>query len=198
MNAQNSAATARIFTRSSSDMPAHRAFRRGSPSDFRYRGAGQGKIAEYHCWAEFYAKGIGCVPIDASEAATNPTKREYFFGSHDENRIEFSKGRDVALVPKQNGEPLNYLIYACAEADGKSYSGTEFVVTSTDIPGRRVASAIESRADAPPGLPRKPSRSSPWARSSAPSSNQARLPASMRSSTPGWQRAQHRFPTQRM
>jgi transglutaminase-like putative cysteine protease len=30
---------------------------------------GEGKIAGYHCWAEFYAKGIGWVPVDASEAS---------------------------------------------------------------------------------------------------------------------------------
>jgi transglutaminase-like putative cysteine protease len=93
---------------------------------------GQGKIAGYHCWAEFYAKGIGWVPVDASEAAKNPAKREYFFGSHDENRIEFSKGRDVALVPKQSGDPLNYFIYPYAEIDGKPYSGTEFTVQYSD------------------------------------------------------------------
>ena len=60
---------------------------------------GSGKIAGYHCWAEFYAKGIGWVPVDASEAAKNPDKREYFFGAHDENRVELSKGRDVMLGP---------------------------------------------------------------------------------------------------
>src|ERR1035438_3068951 len=43
---------------------------------------GEGKIAGYHCWAEFYAKGIGWIPVDASEAAKNPAKREYFFGGH--------------------------------------------------------------------------------------------------------------------
>ena len=95
---------------------------------------GQGKIAGYHCWAEFYAKGIGWVPIDASEAAKNPDKREYFFGAHDENRIEFSKGRDVALVPHQHGEPLNYFIYPYAEVGGKPYSGTEFAVQYADAP----------------------------------------------------------------
>jgi transglutaminase-like putative cysteine protease len=56
---------------------------------------GTGKIAGYHCWAEFYAKGIGQVLVDASEAAKNPDKREYSFGAHDENRVGFSKGRDV-------------------------------------------------------------------------------------------------------
>jgi transglutaminase-like putative cysteine protease len=93
---------------------------------------GEGKIAGYHCWAEFYAKGIGWVPVDASEAGKNPAKREYFFGAHDENRIEFSKGRDLLLSPRQQGEPLNYFVYPYAEVDGKPFAGTELTVTYRD------------------------------------------------------------------
>jgi transglutaminase-like putative cysteine protease len=81
---------------------------------------GEGKIAGYHCWAEFYAKGIGWVPVDASEAAKNPAKREYFFGAHDENRIELSKGRDVTLAPRQKGDALNFFVYPYAEMNGKT------------------------------------------------------------------------------
>jgi len=94
---------------------------------------GAGKIGGYHCWAEFYAKGIGWVPIDASEAAKNPAKREYFFGAHDENRVEFSKGRDVLLKPLQQGDPLNYFIYPYAELDGKPYKNIETSYTYRDL-----------------------------------------------------------------
>jgi len=80
---------------------------------------GQGSIAGYHCWAEFYANGIGWIPIDASEAAKNPSMREYFFGTHDENRVEFTRGRDLKLTPGQTADPLNYFVYPYAEADGK-------------------------------------------------------------------------------
>jgi transglutaminase-like putative cysteine protease len=97
---------------------------------------GEGTIAGYHCWAEFYAKGIGWVPVDASEAAKNPAKREYFFGAHDENRIEFSKGRDVALAPEQAGEPLNYFIYPYGEADGQALAGIESQVSYRDASAR--------------------------------------------------------------
>ena len=93
---------------------------------------GRGRSAGYHCWAEFYAKGIGWVPVDASEAAKNPDKREYFFGHHDENRLEFSKGRDVVLTPRQQGGPLNYFIYPYAELDGRAYTGTSYTVTYQD------------------------------------------------------------------
>lgn len=94
---------------------------------------GAGKIAGYHCWAEFYAKGIGWVPIDASEAAKNPSKREYFFGAHDENRVEFSKGRDLVLTPAQHGEPLNYFIYPYAEVDGRAYANVETSYAFRDL-----------------------------------------------------------------
>lgn len=97
---------------------------------------GQGRVAGYHCWAEFYAKGIGWVPIDASEAAKNPARREYYFGAHDENRIEFTKGRDVVLVPEQSGDPLNYFVYPYAEADGKPLPGIDTAVSYADLSSR--------------------------------------------------------------
>ncbi|GAA4045265.1 transglutaminase family protein [Hymenobacter glaciei] len=80
---------------------------------------GHGEIKGYHCWAEFFTPETGWVPVDASEAAKNPDKRAYFFGAHDENRVEFTRGRDVELAPKQAGPPLNYFVYPYAEADGK-------------------------------------------------------------------------------
>jgi len=86
---------------------------------------GVGKIAGYHCWAEFYLKGVGWVPVDASEAAKDPSRRAYFFGAHDENRLQFSRGRDLTLAPPQAGEPLNFFIYPYAEVDGQEYKEIE-------------------------------------------------------------------------
>jgi transglutaminase-like putative cysteine protease len=97
---------------------------------------GQGKIAGYHCWAEFYAKGIGWVPVDASEAAKNPELRNYFFGAHDENRIELSRGRDLVLAPLQNGEPLNYFVYPYAEVDGRKFAAIDTTYSYQDLTGR--------------------------------------------------------------
>lgn len=89
---------------------------------------GEGQIAGYHCWAEFWLDGYGWVPVDASEARKHPEKRDYFFGAHDENRVQFTQGRDLVLAPEQSGEPLNFFVYPYAELDGKPWDGvtTEF------------------------------------------------------------------------
>jgi transglutaminase-like putative cysteine protease len=84
---------------------------------------GSGEIKGYHCWAEFYTRQTGWVPVDASEAAKDPSRRAYFFGAHDENRVEFTRGRDLALTPRQQGPPLNYFIYPYAEVDGQPLDG---------------------------------------------------------------------------
>jgi hypothetical protein len=71
--------------------------------------------------------------VDASEAAKNPDRREYFFGAHDENRVEFTIGRDLTLNPKQSGAPLNYFIYPYAEVDGKPFSSVDKNFTYRDV-----------------------------------------------------------------
>ncbi|UOQ66447.1 transglutaminase-like domain-containing protein [Hymenobacter volaticus] len=86
---------------------------------------GTGEIKGYHCWAEFYTKQTGWVPVDASEAAKDPSRRTYFFGAHDENRVELTRGRDLVLAPQQKSKPLNYFVYPYAEADGKPLEGVK-------------------------------------------------------------------------
>jgi transglutaminase-like putative cysteine protease len=81
-----------------------------------------GTIPGYHCWAEFYVAPYGWIPVDASEAWKHPEKKNYFFGAHDDNRLQFSVGRDIRLDPPQQGEPLNYFIYPYAEVDGKTFA----------------------------------------------------------------------------
>jgi transglutaminase-like putative cysteine protease len=81
----------------------------------------KGDIAGYHCWAEFYAPKTGWVPVDISEAWKAKQKEDYFFGSVDANRVQFSTGRDVILSPKQDGPALNYFVYPYVEVDGQPY-----------------------------------------------------------------------------
>jgi len=97
--------------------------------------ASEGAIGGYHCWAEFYVSGYGWIPVDASEAWKNPEKREYFFGAHDVNRVEFTRGRDIDLAPKQAGEPLNYSVYPYAELAGKPFTGIQTEFAFKDLGG---------------------------------------------------------------
>lgn len=94
----------------------------------------QGAIASYHCWAQFYVQGIGWIPLDASEAWKHPDKKDYFFGATDANRVMFSLGRDIRLVPAQAGEPLNYFVYPYAELDRKPFAGIRSSYSFTDEP----------------------------------------------------------------
>lgn len=93
----------------------------------------EGTVAGYHCWAEFYVAGQGWIPVDISEAWKAPGKHDYFFGSLDADRVQFSVGRDLTLKPKQQGAPLNYFIYPYAEADGKPLEGLEKKFTYREI-----------------------------------------------------------------
>lgn len=80
------------------------------------------EVAGYHCWSEFYLEGTGWVPVDISEAWKRPEMKNYFFGAHDANRMQFSIGRDLKLNPAQEGERVNYFVYPYVEMDGKAYS----------------------------------------------------------------------------
>jgi uncharacterized protein (TIGR03000 family) len=82
---------------------------------------GAGDVAGYHCWAKFRPEGKGWIPVDISEANKNPKMAEYYFGNLTEDRVAFSTGRDLTLVPKQDGEPVNFLIYPYVEVGGKPY-----------------------------------------------------------------------------
>jgi transglutaminase-like putative cysteine protease len=93
----------------------------------------QGEIPGYHCWAEFYAAHNGWIPIDISEAWLAKERRDYYFGSVDANRVQFSTGRDVTLSPRQNGPALNYFVYPYVEIDGKPYDKLEKQFTFQEI-----------------------------------------------------------------
>jgi transglutaminase-like putative cysteine protease len=81
--------------------------------------ATEGEIAGYHCWAWFNGgEGAGWIPVDASEADKHPDLFEYYFGALTPDRVAFSKGRDLTLVPAQQGPPLNFFIYPYVEIDG--------------------------------------------------------------------------------
>jgi transglutaminase-like putative cysteine protease len=91
------------------------------------------EIAGYHCWSDFFIDGKGWIPVDISEAWKHPEKRDYFFGSHDVNRVQFSMGRDLRLSPQQDGKPLNYFVYPYVEVDGQEYSNVSLAFSLADV-----------------------------------------------------------------
>ena len=84
-----------------------------------YERKNEEKLGGYHCWAFFRVPGKTWVPVDCSEASRIAERKDYFFGGHTPNRVTLSTGRDIALVPAQEGAPLNYFLNPYAEADGK-------------------------------------------------------------------------------
>jgi transglutaminase-like putative cysteine protease len=91
------------------------------------------EIAGYHCWAEFFDPQYGWVPVDISEAWKHPEKKDYFFGAHDADRVQFSTGRDLTLEPRQKGDSRNYFVYPYVEIDGKEYTNVsdDFSITNS-------------------------------------------------------------------
>jgi len=81
-----------------------------------------GRINGYHCWAKFYLKNKGWIPVDISEADKHPEKRDYFFGHIDEHRIHLASGRDINLEYAKSSQPLNFFIYPYAELNGKQFN----------------------------------------------------------------------------
>ena len=81
----------------------------------------QGTIGGYHCWAWFHSEGNGWLPVDISEADKHPELKDYYFGKLTADRISFSTGRDIELVPKSENGALNYFVYPVVEVDGKRW-----------------------------------------------------------------------------
>jgi Transglutaminase-like superfamily len=92
-----------------------------------------GEIAGYHCWADFFEPDHGWVPVDISEAWKHQEKRDYFFGAHDANRMQFSMGRDLVLKPAQEGPPLNYFVYPYVEIAGKEHPNVSLAFSFADV-----------------------------------------------------------------
>jgi transglutaminase-like putative cysteine protease len=82
---------------------------------------GRGEVLGYHCWAKFKPAGHGWVPVDISEANKDPKRKAYYFGNLTPDRLAFSTGRDLTLVPKQDGAPLNFFVFPYVEVAGKPY-----------------------------------------------------------------------------
>ncbi len=88
---------------------------------------GEGPITGYHCWAKFYLDNQGWMPVDISEANKDPKMKEYYFGNLTTNRVAFSTGRDLKLVPEQQGPPINFFIFPYAEVESKPWPSDKII-----------------------------------------------------------------------
>ncbi len=82
----------------------------------------------YRCWPNFFAPGLGWVPLDISSADTAPAERAgEWFGGLDENRMEWAEGRDFDLEPRSAVRP-DLVIRGWVEVDGKPHKAFDRVV----------------------------------------------------------------------
>ena len=95
----------------------------------------EGAIPGYHCWAEFYDDKTGWQAIDASEAWKHPEKKEQYFRGFDVHKFLVSVGRDIELVPKQKGEPLNFFFYPYVEVNGQPFAEIKTAVHYKNLKG---------------------------------------------------------------
>jgi hypothetical protein len=79
--------------------------------------------------------------VDISEAWKHQSKKDYFFGAHDADRVQFTAGRDIELSPRQQGDPLNYFIYPYVEVGGKAYPNIANDFSFADVDTARATRA---------------------------------------------------------
>ena len=104
-----------------------------------------GTIGGYHCWAWFHVDGQGWLPVDISEADKHPEMKEFFCGNLTPDRVTFSTGRDIKLVPASKTGPLNYFVYPHVEVDGEQWPKEKIKLDFgyEDLPAKNASAAIE-------------------------------------------------------
>ena len=81
----------------------------------------EGKVSGYHCWADYYVDGKGWYPIDISEGDKDPNRKDYYFGTVDNNRIKMIVGRDFILEGYEE-KTSNLFIYPIMEVNDEKSS----------------------------------------------------------------------------
>ncbi len=85
--------------------------------------AGKEHDPGYRCWPNFFAPGIGWVPLDisaADKAVSQGQSPDPWFGGLDDRRVEWAEGRSFRLEPAPDNAP-DLVIRAWVEVDGKPY-----------------------------------------------------------------------------
>jgi transglutaminase-like putative cysteine protease len=110
---------------------------RVAPSEYGYKSLGLGgpnATRGQHCRAEFFAEGIGWVPVDPADvrkvvleeppanlALSDPkvvAARKRLFGNWEMNWLAYNMGHDIRL-PHSSGPKIPYLMYINAESGGE-------------------------------------------------------------------------------
>ena len=81
----------------------------------------EGTVGGYHCWADYYIEGEGWYPVDISEGDKDPQRKDYYFGTLDNNRVEMILGRDIKLEGYEM-ETTNLFIYPIMEINDQTSS----------------------------------------------------------------------------
>src|SRR3989338_7440263 len=95
----------------------------------------EGNLNVYHCWAKFYIKGKGLIPVDISEADKYPQKRDYYFGNIDEDRIRLTAGRDIILKEARDLRSLNFFVFPYAELNGQQFNDMDIELSYKNLKG---------------------------------------------------------------
>ncbi len=117
---------------------------RVAPSVYKYKSLGVGSPVvsrAQHCRAEFFAQGLGWVPVDPAdvrkvvleEPPTNLSidhpmvvaARKRLFGSWEMNWLAYNMGHDVKLPGSSTGAKIPYLMYVNGETGGKALDQLE-------------------------------------------------------------------------
>lgn len=76
----------------------------------------------YRCWVNFFAPGLGWVPLDISSSDAAGAKGANWFGGLDDGRLEWAEGRDFDLEPRSRVRP-DLVIRGWVEIDGAPHDG---------------------------------------------------------------------------
>jgi hypothetical protein len=92
----------------------------------------EGTVDGYHCWADYYIEGEGWYPVDISEGDKDPQRKDYYFGTLDNNRVEMILGRDIKLEGYEM-ETTNLFIYPIMEINDQTSSAFSKSFQYTEI-----------------------------------------------------------------